>query len=69
MNKLFHLLLVARMQVFKGYAYIVLLLCCILMNIVGVLGASLKVKLFVCWIWSCLYRLGALVLLQIYVKN
>lgn len=68
MKKIVHLLLVARMQVFKVYAYIVLLLCCILMNLVGVLGASLKVRLFVCWIWSCLYRLGVLVLLQIYVK-
>lgn len=38
------------------------------MNTVGVLGASLKVRLFVCWIWSCLYRLGTLVILQIYVK-
>ncbi|OEZ33649.1 acetyltransferase [Francisella endosymbiont of Amblyomma maculatum] len=68
MKKIVHLLLVARMQVFKIYAYIVLLICCILMNIVGVLGASLKVRLFVCWIWSCLYRLGVLILLQIYVK-
>lgn len=40
MKKIVHLLLVARMQVFKVYAYIVLLLCCILMNLVGVLGAS-----------------------------
>jgi len=38
------------------------------MNTVGVLGASLKVRLFVCWIWSCLYRLGTLVILQIYLK-
>jgi 1-acyl-sn-glycerol-3-phosphate acyltransferase len=68
MKKIIHLLLLARMQVFKVYAYIVLLFCCILMNIVGVLGASLKVRLFVCWIWSCLYRLGVLILLQIYVK-
>ncbi|MDE4982544.1 1-acyl-sn-glycerol-3-phosphate acyltransferase, partial [Francisella tularensis subsp. holarctica] len=30
--------------------------------------ASLKVRLYVCWIWSCLYRLGELVLLQIYIK-
>ncbi|MDE5028367.1 1-acyl-sn-glycerol-3-phosphate acyltransferase, partial [Francisella tularensis subsp. holarctica] len=58
MKKIDHLLLVARMQVFKVYAYIVLLLGCILMNLVGVLGASLKVRRFVCWIWSCLYRLG-----------
>ncbi|APC92458.1 MULTISPECIES: lysophospholipid acyltransferase family protein [Francisella] len=68
MKKILQLLLIARMQIFKIYAYIVLLLCCILMNIVGVLGASLKVRLFVCWIWSCLYRLGVLILLQIYVK-
>lgn len=68
MKKMLHLLLVARMQVFKVYAYIILLLCCILMNTVGVLGASLQVRLFVCWLWSCLYRLGTLVILQIYVK-
>ncbi|AJI47698.1 lysophospholipid acyltransferase family protein [Francisella philomiragia] len=68
MKKIIHLLLLARMQVFKVYGYIVLLFSCLLMNTVGVLGASLKVRLFVCWIWSCLYRLGTLVILQIYVK-
>ncbi|MEY8702641.1 lysophospholipid acyltransferase family protein [Francisella philomiragia] len=68
MKKILHLLLLARMQVFKVYGYIVLLFSCLLMNTVGVLGASLKVRLFVCWIWSCLYRLGTLVILQIYVK-
>ncbi|AFJ44144.1 lysophospholipid acyltransferase family protein [Francisella orientalis] len=68
MKKFLHLLLLARMQVFKVYGYIVLLFSCLLMNTVGVLGASLKVRLFVCWIWSCLYRLGTLVILQIYVK-
>ncbi|AJI55301.1 acyltransferase family protein [Francisella philomiragia] len=68
MKKTIHLLLLARMQVFKVYGYIVLLFSCLLMNTVGVLGASLKVRLFVCWIWSCLYRLGTLVILQIYVK-
>ncbi len=68
MKKIIHLLLLARMQVFKVYGYIVLLFSCLLMNTVGVLGASLKVRLFVCWIWSCLYRLGTLVILQIYLK-
>lgn len=68
MKKILHLLLLARMQIFKVYGYIVLLFSCLLMNTVGVLGASLKVRLFVCWIWSCLYRLGTLVILQIYVK-
>ncbi|MEY8716035.1 lysophospholipid acyltransferase family protein [Francisella philomiragia] len=68
MKKILHLLLLARMQVFKVYGYIVLLFSCLLMNTVGVLGAPLKVRLFVCWIWSCLYRLGTLVILQIYVK-
>jgi 1-acyl-sn-glycerol-3-phosphate acyltransferase len=68
MSKVIHFLLLARMKVFTLYAYITLLLCCILMNIVGVLGASLRVRLFVCWLWSCLYRLGTLLILQIYVK-
>jgi len=68
MKKIIHLLLLARMQIFKLYGYIVLLFSCLLMNTVGVLGASLKVRLFVCWIWSCLYRLGTLVILQIFVK-
>jgi 1-acyl-sn-glycerol-3-phosphate acyltransferase len=68
MKKILNFLLLARMKVFTIYAYIALMLCCILMNVVGVLGASLKVRLFVCWIWSCLYRLGVLVILQIYVK-
>ncbi|WP_150463327.1 lysophospholipid acyltransferase family protein [Francisella sp. XLW-1] len=68
MKKIIHLLLLTRMEVFKVYGYIVLLFSCLLMNTVGVLGASLKVRLFVCWIWSCLYRLGTLVILQIYVK-
>lgn len=68
MKKILHLLLLARMQVFTVYGYMVLLFSCLLMNTVGVLGASLKVRLFVCWIWSCLYRLGTLVILQIYVK-
>lgn len=68
MSKVIHFLLLARMKVFTLYAYITLLLCCILMNIVGVLGVSLRVRLFVCWLWSCLYRLGTLLILQIYVK-
>ncbi|ASG67019.1 1-acyl-sn-glycerol-3-phosphate acyltransferase [Francisella halioticida] len=68
MKKFIHLLLVARMHVFKVYANVVLAFCCILMNIVGVLGASLRVRLFVCWLWSCLYRLGVFILLQIHVK-
>lgn len=69
MKKIIHLLLLARMQVFKVYGYIVLLFSCLLMNTVGVLGASLKVRLFVCWIWSCLYRLGTLVILQNICKS
>ncbi|QIV96774.1 1-acyl-sn-glycerol-3-phosphate acyltransferase [Allofrancisella inopinata] len=68
MKKILYPLLVMRMQIFKVYAYIVLMFCCILMNTVGVLGFSLKVRLFVCWLWSCLYRLGVLIILQIYVK-
>ena len=67
-KKILRILLFARMHIFKYYAYIILAVCCILMNIVGVLGASLRVRLFLCWLWSCLYRLGVLVLLQIYVK-
>jgi 1-acyl-sn-glycerol-3-phosphate acyltransferase len=68
MSKVIHFLLLARMKVFTGYAYITLLLCCILINLASVLGASLRVRLFLGWVWSCLYRLGVLVLLQIYVK-
>lgn len=68
MRKIIHLLLLARMRIFSAYAYATLLFCCLLMNIVGVLGVSLRVRLFVCWLWSCLYRLGVLLILQIYVK-
>ena len=68
MSKIIYFLLLARVKIFTLYAYITLTLCCILMNIVGVLGAPLRVRLFVCWLWSCLYRLGVFLLLQIYVK-
>lgn len=68
MKKIWRAILLFRMQVFKFYAYITLLFCCVLMNIVGSLKAPLQVRLFVCWLWSFLYRLGVLFILQIYVK-
>lgn len=68
MNKIVKFLLLARMKIFTGYAYVTLLLCCLLINAAGVLGASLRVRLFLGWVWSCLYRLGVLLILQIYVK-
>lgn len=68
MSKFIKMLLLARMQVFKVYAYVTLLFICLLINTIGVLGGSLRARLFACWMWSCMYRLGALVILQIYVK-
>ncbi|GAB4224032.1 MAG: lysophospholipid acyltransferase family protein [Francisella sp.] len=67
-KKAWYFLLVARMQFFKVYAYIVLFFSCVAINILGFLGAPLKARLFICWVWSFLYRLGVLILLQIYVK-
>ena len=68
MKKIIYLILRARMEVFKLYGYITLLSCCLLMNTVGFLRAPLFVRLWVCWLWSFLYRLGVLFILQIYVK-
>ena len=68
MSKIIHFLLLARMKVFTGYACITLMFCCILINTAGVLKAPLRVRLFLAWVWSFLYRLGVLILLQIYVK-
>ena len=56
------------MKVFTGYAYMTLLLSCILINTAGLLRAPLRIRLFLGWLWSFMYRLGVLVLLQIYVK-
>lgn len=67
-NSIIYKLLMIRVYAFKIYGTITLLLCCIVMNTVGLLGASLKTRLFICWIWSSLYRLGVLLILQIYVK-
>ena len=68
MKCLFNLVHMIRMQVFKIYAYITLLFCCLLMNFFGALGAPLSIRIFIAWLWSFLYRLGVLILLQIYVK-
>ena len=68
MNRFIHFLLLLRMKIFTGYACITLLFICILINTAGVLRAPLSVKLFLGWLWSVFYRLGVLVILQIYVK-
>ena len=68
MRKIIFPILFLRMHIFKFYAYTLLLICCLTMNIIGTLGAALNARLFVCRVWSIMSRAGVLLILQIYIK-
>jgi len=68
LREIWRLIMQSREELFKFYAYIIILISCLVINILGTIRAPMFIRLCVAWLWSWSYRLGALIFLQIYIK-
>ena len=67
-KKIFNILMYIRMAIFHTYSFLVIILCSALINIASFLRLPLSWKMFVCYIWTYLYWIGMLLILQVYIR-